>query len=115
MKMTDEILKRLDVLAAKLGVTAGHLWGVLVAQAKIEAIEDIIWAALWAALSLVLGLVARKLYESNDENDNAALGIVLIGVAVGFLLISAAMISGTLGMLLNPEYWALKKVLEAMK
>ena len=34
----SEVLKRIDALAAKLGVAADHVWAVLVRQAQVEVI-----------------------------------------------------------------------------
>ena len=40
--MREEIFSRLDALAAELGVAVGHLYGVLVQQAGIQAIQAFI-------------------------------------------------------------------------
>lgn len=41
--LQKELFSRLDAFAAKLGVGAAHMWGVLTKQAYIEGISDFIW------------------------------------------------------------------------
>ena len=58
--MTEEILKRVDALAAKLGVAATQLWAVLVHQARVRLITDVVELFLFAALGFGLVQVIRK-------------------------------------------------------
>lgn len=114
--MTDEILKRIDALAAKLGVASDHLWRVLTQQARIEAIEDLAWAALFFALSgasiwAIRWVIARR----DDDNIPGELGVVSVIAALVFFVVACNCIAGTPGMFLNPEYWALKQILETVK
>ena len=111
--MTDEILKRIDAMAAKLGVTAGQMWGVLVKQARIEAIEDICWGLFWLMLAAICARIAWKGYKSDEDLGDA---VMICGSVVGiiFMLVAMGYIAGTPGMLLNPQYWALKELLKAV-
>ncbi len=106
--MNGEILKRLDALAAKLGVTADHLWGVLIRQARIEAYEWIAWGALWLALSCLTWYLTIKLYKDDDKDGEL---LITMGIAsLTTTVVGLICMSGTPGLLLNPEYWALKQV-----
>lgn len=108
--MTDEILKRLDALAAKLGTTAQHLWAVLVREARIEAYEYVAWATLWLVLGAVAAYRFRCCFKSDDLGGPAIFCAI---VATLFFLIACGCLAGLPGMLLNPEYWALQQVLKA--
>jgi hypothetical protein len=48
------ILSRIDALAQRIGTTAGHLWDVYVAQARVEAITD---TAIVVSLLIVAAVV----------------------------------------------------------
>ncbi len=106
--MNDEILKRIDLLAAKLGVTVDHLWGVLIRQARIDGIEWVAWGCLWFVLAAGLGVWMRVIYKREDGDGDTFITVALF--ATGFVLVGLFCLSNTLGLFLNPEYWALKQV-----
>lgn len=113
--MNEKILEALQTLAAKLGVTAEHLWGVLIKQAPIDGTIDFI-----ACVSLVyfnvafLRLVVRKTLSDDPdwkEGDAiAAWGAVVVLVIISSIIVwrNAVMI---IAAFFNPEYWALKQLL----
>jgi hypothetical protein len=47
--MSDELHKELAALAAKLGVSVEHLWGVLVRQAYIDGLSSLVTVFFCAA------------------------------------------------------------------
>lgn len=110
--MTDEVLKRLDALAAKLGVASAHLWEVLTRQARIEAIEDVFWALMWLTISVFLGFVSKILFFKKEQPDA---GLVVAIVSLVCFVAACGCISNTPGMFFNPEYWALKQILDTLK
>jgi formate-dependent nitrite reductase membrane component NrfD len=116
--MDPELLKRIEVLAEKLGVTADHLWSVMLRQAQIET-----WMM---ASSLLLGIVGLALvvpmlkraihYDKKHENGLAFVsgaGAVLIGIAsIGFVMTAVVNLPTLIA---NPEYWALKDLLSKVR
>ena len=58
--MSDEILKRVDALAAKLGVVSEKLWGVLVKQAYVDGAIDVI-------IGMGMGLAAWLMYRWSER------------------------------------------------
>ena len=50
--MSDELNKQLAALAAKLGVSVEHLWGVLVRQAYIDGLSSLVTVFFCAAAGL---------------------------------------------------------------
>ena len=117
--MSPELLQRIDALAAKLDVTAAHLWEVLIRQAWVFVVQTAVavfvvgwvtqvylrWYRSWKA--------GRKPYE--PEADLAELGLIASGVtlAIAWLIVLILGIDA-LGALLNPEYYALSKILSAV-
>jgi hypothetical protein len=112
----EELLARLDALAVKLGTTTEYLWGVLIKQAKVEAITSIATTILFLLMVGACAVVGRHIYRATDwkRDDNGDAGVVTaacwaVGVPCLFAAILYAYMLPTL--LLNPEYWALQEVI----
>lgn len=124
--MDDKTLQALIALAHKLGTTADHLWGVLLKQAPITGVVDLLVCAAWVSGVLAWArFVKRKTtapasaannrHPSADWSDDAGVGLAWFSVA--FAAISTALIVGShlstiVAALVNPEYWALKQILK---
>jgi hypothetical protein len=114
-QLTQQILARLDALAAKLGTTAVYLWGVLLQQAKIEAYTDFFIAGVCFVLFVGCLLVTKKSIKEikKDEYDNEGWWIGAISSSiVGVILfgVSIAQTTDGIRILLNPAYWALQHI-----
>lgn len=114
----QEIFKRLDAMAEKLGVAAQYLWGVVVKQAYVEGITDLIVTVVLAiAATIAIKLCIKWHYKIiEDRWDDisylpftfAVIGIVvLLGIALGNLVDGVQHIA-------NPAYFALKLLGEAI-
>lgn len=101
--MNQEILDRIDALAAKLGVVGEHLWAVLIRQVYIEAGLFMLSAGVAGALSVFL---VRVWNRSPEYDRDVFLGIAITLSVVAFIFTLAG-ISG----LANAEYHALEKIL----
>ena len=105
------ILSRVDQLAAKLGTTAGNVWNIYLAQAKVEAIRD----TVVGVPILLLGLAALCFsFFSQDSDEDARgmsffFGLVVCAAAIGFFLYPA------IGEWFNPAYWAFQHLTEDLK
>ncbi len=123
-KLQEELLTRLDLLAAKLGVTSEHLWGVLIKQARIEVIESIL-----TLIVVVMGILAcayfwRKIiefstFDGSDLRLGGSVGSIALNIFFSGLLLILSIgafmdIMNIPTLLFNPEYWALQKVLGAL-
>lgn len=123
--MNPELQKALVDLAAKLGVTVDHLWGVLLYQAKIEAAFDGLIFVLCAAYFIGGVWLFRRAYlrlaDDFDHDDSnwwfglflfCAVGLFLfcaVGILVLMIMIAAA--HGFITETVNPEFWALKQII----
>ena len=106
----NDVMKRLDAIAAKLGVAANHIWGVLVYQARVDAIEWIIWGVLWLAIAGSLVHCAQFAYSRKDDSERVEKAVTLGGIAIVFTLLGLGCLSNILTNFLNPEYWAFKQL-----
>jgi hypothetical protein len=118
--MNQETLNALKDLAGKLGTTAEHLWSVLIRQAYVSFATDLfLYAAASVAIyALIKG--ARELFKIEEnpftqENPALIFAIVLGVVAVAISGMVLIQIPHTITKIINPEYWALMQVLDAIK
>ena len=115
MSSEDKVIEVIDKLAAKLGVAADHLWGVLIAQARIDFISSVLQYAL--LLLVCYGMLRWARWCAKPGVDEMAwLGFAIPAVGVVVLLsIALFSIPLVLASLFNPEYWALHQILGMVK
>lgn len=121
--MNEQTAALLQKLAEKLGVASEHLWAVLVRQAPITAMAElctlIVSLGFWI---IAFRFVNRKTTPSGDRHisdwDNEgkffAWGIIILSGIVTVILLLVAL-TETLTAFVNPEYWALREILRAVK
>jgi hypothetical protein len=120
-KVTHEVLTRFDVLAEKLGVAAGQIWQIYVAQAKVEGIKYLA-SGVVGLLPLAIYLYFAKRFWVWDLdagfNKNGSGGI-FAGFATMIALISGGLalinLFASLTPLLNPQYWAFQQIVSQLK
>ncbi|MBV5347541.1 hypothetical protein JZU46_04920 [bacterium] len=122
--MNDNTTKLLEQLAQKLGTTAEYLWSVLVKQAFVSAITDLIYVVI--ILFAGYGLFRlHKLFSKVEENgdciyedyeDVTIKPMIIVTSIWAFLFILCFFsIGNIINGFINPEYWALNEVLDAFK
>lgn len=119
----DEILKRLDAMAAKLGVAAGEVWRILVKQAFIDGVTDLIAGLLILIGSFLLGRFAYRHgvaafddATSHYDSDTHFWFAMWLGVGTVVTLIAGLLfVYPSITELFNPQYVALTKLFNAMK
>lgn len=123
--MDEKFQKLIEALAAKLGTTAEHLWGVLVRQAPISGAVDLVLCVVIAAVTVWwVALVKRKTtcppetetnrYPKAEWRDEGAFLAWLVTVIFGVLALISVIGSaqGIVAAFANPEYWALKQLVK---
>lgn len=123
--MDEKTLQALTALANKLGTTAEYLWGVLVKQAPITGVIDLVLMAALVLLTVMwCRFVMRKTtapkpteedrYPHADwEEEDAIAAWLSAGVLVSFtVLIVMLHLATAMTALVNPEYWALRQILQ---
>jgi ABC-type uncharacterized transport system permease subunit len=115
----QELFKRLDIIGERLGVAANHLWAVLVRQGFATGIADAIVAVATLILALVAMKLARKWFgkaETETKLDFLFGCSIVAWIVAGILLIVCFTYTYDAALeLVNPEYYALKTILEALK
>lgn len=112
---TDKLIRD---LAEKLGTTAEHLWEVLVKQAWISGVTDLVITTIVGVLLVIATREFsgwRKGANRDNCDDDIAAQLGSIGVAIAwcvFVVVAANVASASVSALLNPEYWALKQIIK---
>lgn len=119
--MNDKTSELLQQLATKLGTTIEHLWAVLIRQAYISAITDLIQDAIIISVVIVAYRLTVKWLSSKGDtswddwlDDRIPTLIVAVagwGILGIFLVALFLCFPETLTKFINPEYWALQQVL----
>lgn len=123
--MEKSIAMVLEQLSNKLGTTVEHLWSVLVKQATVDAVINIVCIIIVAALGVLLYKLHKKFsketkpqeesYTSTEYERHESTAIIM-GISTAVWAIIAivmffCLIPETITALVNPEYTALKNVL----
>ena len=114
--MNEQTEKLIRELADKLGTTVEHLWGVLIKQAPITAVTDLLECVMLAVVCIVGGKYLLRWHRKLDGNCEADHpGLVMLYVVWVVMLIITIIsvltsVSEIANAILNPEYWALKQI-----
>ena len=119
----ETITKYIDQLAQSLNVASEHVYAALLKQALVSGIVSALVAALALIIVIALSVLAITLWKRalNDEycyydTEEAFFHTAIIAIFVSvatFFFIGCAY--DALTALLNPEYWAIKEVLNTVK
>lgn len=123
--MDDKTLQALTALANKLGTTAEYLWGVLLKQAPISAVTNLVLLALmvaaWALWFRFVLKMTRVPEPTKDDRypqaqwhqDGAVLAwATVVGSGMILCVIAVTALPMVVYGLLSPEYWALRQILK---
>ena len=115
--MNERLNNALAVLAEKLGTSVDHIWEILVRQARISATVDLIqYAAVVVCCMLWWKYRASATSEDWEYAGARSVGVVSSGTVLAILIVVCFICFGnTVSALLNPEYWALQKILGAIR
>jgi hypothetical protein len=127
-QLTKELLPYLDKIAEKLGVSAMYFWGILVKQAQTELISELITYILITIFILVYwklfnyfnkDVSLNSTYERKRWEQHDGLPVLLMGISGICVIFSItymlANIITLITLISNPEYWALKQLLQMVK
>jgi uncharacterized Tic20 family protein len=121
--MNEQTAKLVEQLAQKLGTTADYLWSVLLKQAPISAITDLVFFAFTIILGVVIYKVHKHLLAEKDGNNSiyydleegAVVPMIFVLVIWAIMFIAClCSIGNIINGFLNPEYWALKEILSSL-
>ena len=111
-----EILTRLDAIASQIGVKIEILWPILVKQAYVKGVEQIIDGFLCALAAFFLARLLTKWKSPKEDYGFASADIGLFKtfgwVAVVILSFFSLNVTGGVSHLLNPDYYAILNLKE---
>ena len=117
--MTDQIMEILRVLAEKFGTTTEFLWGIMVRQAYVVGISQIlafVMAGLFVfAWNRYVWSIRLPEDPQEDRGGDKTFGIMMVRLfgVVGACMWAMMFLCGLTEIttaLFNPEYWAIKQV-----
>ena len=124
--MTDEIVRLLDEIGARMQGPAEAAWMLLVQQQKVHALGPFVGASVLLAIG-VLALVgtwrcrvawhrerAKDHYNSDLEAGLTFMQFLLPAIALGVLIGFPFSVLSGLVRLINPEYYALQEIMQAI-
>jgi hypothetical protein len=113
--MNQELLKRLDALAEKLGTTGAMLWDVMIRQARVELVSD----ALFMGLNVLFVYLLYKWWKRVLDNagEGEAIGSVIVSIVVLVFTIAnvCELVFYVPTLLFNPKYWAFQQIMDKLK
>jgi hypothetical protein len=114
--MEQKVTELLETLSKKLGVTISHLWDVLVNQAFVFGIYSMLIELGSLCFLIIFVRYCKKNAERLKEVSFDDL-YFMVGACVSIILliVSSLLVYDTITALVNPEYWALEKVLKLCK
>lgn len=116
----DQLTILLEKLADKLGTTTEYLWSVLIDQALISAINGIVFIFITIVVTFFTLKYHIKFSKeaSNgysvyyNQEELLIVPMLFVGmVCIIMIIMSLITLSDIITALLNPEYWALEKIL----
>lgn len=117
----SELTELLRELAKELGTTTEYLWSVLLKQAFISGLTDVLYIVLWMIFCISLYKTFFHIRENWDwyvERDwePVAVWVVSLQVLLVFIFTIIVMfgLHTTVSAFFNPEYWALQKILSLL-
>lgn len=115
--MEEKAIELLEQLAQSLGTTIDYLWPVLIQQGKIQ----IVFFLVALVTASIFTYVAYRMSRNIDyiiDNDLEGLYFPMMFVVLFLVVvswISTFIYAGdAITGLFNPEYWALKQILELL-
>jgi hypothetical protein len=119
-EVVSTIMDKLEQYAVGIGTTGEYLWGVMVKQAHVTALANLVGLVIGIVLlctGIAIALNSNKLEKIYGEGGMIFACIISVMLFVGSLIGIAASecIPVTITCLINPEYWAFQKVMSIVK
>lgn len=113
--MNEATTKLLEQLAAKLGTSVELVWSVLVKQGVNEAWMSVCYVAFTLFfIVLILPFSVSAMFNKDEDKRIIGCAASCLGVVICFIVIAGNIENLIIGFM-NPEYFAITKLLEVMK
>ena len=113
--LSEEVLSKLDALAAKIGVTVEQVWLWVVKQQYVDAIYYSITASIFIIITTTMMILTKKYWEKIEKEslEGFFVGVNIVVSIITIITISIALTA--IPNVFNPEYWALKDLMGMIK
>ncbi|UBH21927.1 hypothetical protein LAU42_09130 [Macrococcus armenti] len=116
----ETITKYIDQLAQSLNVASEHVYEALIKQAMVSGIMSVVWAVIFGIATVIVICVgimsAKREYDRYGFDHDVFITLIMTLIATSFVVIPFGVaVENALTALLNPEYWAINEVLNAIK
>ena len=125
LDISKDVSILLEKLAEKLGTTSQYLWQVLIKQAPISATINLIEIILVGVFGVILWKLHKKFYGNMPGKEYSYYSemeeLIIVPMMVGMMIFVVVAIAGFCSIetiitgFVNPEYWALNKILDKIK
>ncbi len=121
--MNEQTTKLIEQLAQKMGTTTEYLWSVLLKQAPIDATITLFQTICVMLFGCILWKIHKRLLKKDSEDKYSETGYekheegviipMLVAVIIFLILFIACFFcfSDIINGYFNPEYWALRRIL----
>ena len=109
----NKVETAITALATKLGVASEFVWPILVKQQFVDAMQGLVFAIVLISASLFFRIRARKFKQ--EDNNSEEFYVPLYVFSFIFVVIGICPVAYNIGIMLNPEYYALKTVASFIK
>ena len=106
-----------EALATSLQVPAAHVYEILVRQAVVMGITELVWTVGGGIMAYAATRLLRygfKLYAEKDDIFIPCFMFGGTGTLIGFLIFGAS-VTDAIRYLVNPEYYAIKEILQVLQ
>ncbi|QAR52069.1 hypothetical protein BAE_04340 [Bacillus aerophilus] len=110
----DKAMAYIDKLAAKLGVAAEHVYGVLVKQAVANGISYIVAGVILLLIAATYVIIALRLRERFNVAAWAIVAFASILTVWTPLIAGFPLLAEGIKAIINPEYYAIKEILDTI-
>ena len=106
-----------EALATSMQVPAAHVYEILVRQAVVVGLTELLWTLGGGIIAYASSRIVRKgikLYRNDDEAFIPCFIFGGAGTFMGFILVGIS-ITNAIRCLVNPEYYAIKEILKVLQ
>lgn len=117
-KYLDKTGDMINNLAARLKVPSEKVYSVLITQQRVQAISWIIITCILFVLTLIAFFILRHQHDFSKEwymQDTEAYWTFALLSCIAFVAVLIVSVALVPGKLINPDYYAIKEIMNALK
>lgn len=116
--IADQVKEVIGAISEKLGIATGMLWPILVKQQVICGWQFIIASLILVLLVIFLSILIWKMIKKENEEyeriaEFGSIPYFLIPILI--FTISVPLLMSGIGHIINPEYYAITDIINAIK